>query len=193
MCANCRDVCSHFPLQEIVQDPYFSGCADDIGVFEAISNRRGAREVFRTQSGVRLPMCTFVNRLLNEFFVEEPALWHRLEDSDMNCEDKGIRYLTMADLNELDRLIGVGFDPRALSKESLYAGMHIGEDYRQYDLYAKSTFDALVARGYAFDEADLIVLDERIEPALRALPALIRGEHHDDDDDDDHSSASSSS
>ena len=177
MCANCRDVCSYFPLDQIVQNPYFSGCAEDIDVFEAASKRRGTREIFRKQSCARLP--TFLNRLLDEFMVEEEALSDRLEDLGMNCEDKGIWYLTMADIDDLDRLIAVGFDPRAVSKESLYGGVHIGEDYRQYDVYAKSTFDALVARGFAFDEADLIVLDERMEPALRDLPALIRGETDD--------------
>ena len=55
--------------------------------------------------------------------------------------------------------------------------MDIGADDRQFDVYAKSTFDALVARGFAFDESDLIVLDERMEPALKDVPALIRGEN----------------
>ena len=62
--------------------------------------------------------------------------------------------------------------PRTLSNERLY-GM-VGVD----NVFAKSTFDALVARGFALDEADLlvIVLDERMEPALKDLSALIRGD-----------------
>ena len=94
----------------------------------------------------------------------------------MICEEKDIWYLTMHKLNDIDRLIAVGFDPRAVSKESLYDSMQIGGDDRQYDVFAKSTIDALVARGFALDEADLIVLDERMEPALKGLPAMIRGE-----------------
>ena len=47
--------------------------------------------------------------------------------------------------------------------------MNIGADDREEDVFAKSTFGALVARGFAFDEADLIVLDERMEPALKDL------------------------
>ena len=58
----------------------------------------------------------------------------------------------------------------------LYDGIQIGRYGRQFDAFAKSTFDALVARGFALDEADIIVLDERMEPALKDLPALIRGE-----------------
>jgi hypothetical protein len=85
----------------------------------------------------------------------------------------------MADIDYLDRMIAVGFDPRAVSKEDLYEGMRIGLDDREFDAFAKSTFDALVARGFSLDEADLIVLDERMEPALKDLPALIRGESND--------------
>ena len=54
--------------------------------------------------------------------------------------------------------------------------MQIGHDGRPFDVFAKSTFDALVARGFAFDEADLIVLDEKIEPALKDLSARIIGD-----------------
>ena len=67
-----------------------------------------------------------------------------------------------------------------LSKEDLYGTMGIGTDDREDDVFAKSTVDALAARGFAIDEAGLIVLDERTEPALKdVLPALIRGEHAD--------------
>ena len=46
--------------------------------------------------------------------------------------------------------------------------MIIGRGDRKHNVFTKSTFDALVARGFALDEADLIVLDERMEPALCA-------------------------
>ena len=174
MCATCRDVCSYFPLEEIMGDPRFSSCAEDIDVCEMISKRKGAREIFRKDSGRRLP--NFVDDLFKGFTVKEEALSDRLEDFGMSCGDKNIWYLRMADINELDRLIVLGFDPRAVSKGILYEGLSIGYDDRRYDVLAKSTIDALVARGFAFDEADIIVLDERMEPALKDLPALIRGE-----------------
>jgi len=174
MCATCRDVCSYFPLLDVINEPYFCECAKDIEVFEAISTRNGAREVFKKESDDYLLPC--LDRLLNEFIVGEEALSDRLEDLGMNGEEKGIWYLTMAGTNELDRLIAVGFDPRAVPKNILYDFLSIGYDDRRFDVYAKSTFDALVARGFALDEADLIVLDERMEPALKDLPALIRGE-----------------
>ena len=173
MCAICRDVCSYLPLDEIVDRPYFCECAGSIDVFEAISTRKGARELFRKESDALLT--DFVEDLLNHFTIEEEALKRRLTNFGMRSVRKGIHYLTMAGINELDRLIALGFDPRAVSKDFLYETMGIGIDKRIFDVYAKSTFDALVARGFAFDEADLIVLDERIETALKDLPALIRG------------------
>ena len=70
--------------------------------------------------------------------------------------------------------------------------MNIGTDDRKDDVFTKTTFDALVARGFAIDEADVIVLDERMEPALKDLvSAFIRGEYLDGDGDDDESSFSS--
>ena len=105
--------------------------------------------------------------------VREEALRRRLADLGMSCGYKCIYYLTMADINELDRMIAFGFDPGAVSKESLYEELMIGNDDRQCDVYAKSTIDALVARGFPFAEADLILLDERMESALKDLAARI--------------------
>jgi hypothetical protein len=181
MCETCAEVSSHFPLQEIVRHPYIFPCAASVDVFEAISKRKGARELFRKESADCL--FTFLEDCFKEFSIkdgpkETAELSHRLANFGVrwsDSEDKGIWYLTMSDIEYLDRLIAVGFDPRAVPKNILYDFLLIAEDNRQFDIYAKSTFDAFVARGFAFDEADLIVLDERMEPALKDLPALIRG------------------
>ena len=69
-------------------------------------------------------------------------------------------------LTMLDRLIAIGCEPGATSKEDLDKILSIGRDGRKHK---KKTFDALVARGFALGEADLIVLDERMEPALKDL------------------------
>ena len=42
MCANCRDVCSHFPLEEIANHGE-SNCVEQVVVFEAIAARDGAK------------------------------------------------------------------------------------------------------------------------------------------------------
>ena len=186
MCTICRDVCSYFPLQEvIVVQPHFCRCAKFIDVFEAASKRKGAREIFRKKSCVHLP--NFVDERLKEFTIEEEEeLRRRLADFGITSGVNETLYLTTSDINDLDRLIAVGYEPSSVPKERLYRELHlaIGHDGRREDVFAKSTFDALVARGFAFDEADVIILDERMEPALKDLPALIRGENHDDDDDD---------
>ena len=176
MCTICRDVCSYFPLNEIIHYPYFCECVKEIDVYEKVSKRKGARKIFRNCSNEHLP--NFADDRLNEFTIQGEALRRRLTDLGMSCgdENKHIWYLTMDGINDIDRMIAVGCDPRSVSKEILYEGMQIGRYDRQFDVFAKSTFDALVARGFAFDEADIIVLDERMEPALKDLPALIRGE-----------------
>ena len=183
MCTTCRDICSYFPPQEIIDQPYHVRCAEEMEVYGLVSKRKGTREDFRKASGEFLP--SFLEERFLAFYIENEgpreaeALSRRLTDFGMSRDDdKCIFYLTKAGINKVDRLIEFGFDPRAVSKESLYDGLLIGEAGRQYDVYAKSTIDALVARGFAFDEADLIVLDETMEPALKDLPARIRGDSY---------------
>ena len=79
-----------------------------------------------------------------------------------------VRYLEKTVIDEIDRLIAIGCDPRAMSKEDRDEVLDVGR-YQNDRVFAKSTFDALVARGFALGEADLIVLDERMEPALKDL------------------------
>ena len=86
-----------------------------------------------------------------------------------------VQYLTVNALQRLDDLIAAGFDPKSISQEELYERFQIGLERRTYDVFAKATFDALVSQGFAFDENDVIVLDEMKEPALSKVPALIRG------------------
>ena len=183
MCETCAEVSSFFPLQEIVEHPYCFPCVKEIDVYEKVSKRKGARELFRKDSDDYLS--EFLEGCFKEFPIEDGPkekveLRRRLAKFGVEWGDsgnKGIWYLTMSDIECIDRLIAVGFDPRTVPKNTFYGILgilSIANDDRQYDIYAKSTFDALVARGFAFDEADLIVLDERMEPALKDLPALIR-------------------
>ena len=101
-------------------------------------------------------------------------LFLRLTEAGVG-ESRRVQYLTFEDLKRLDNLIDVGFDPRSISQEDLYRGFLIGSQRRKYDVFAKVTFDALVSRGFAFDENDVIVLDEKKEPVLSKLPELIPG------------------
>ena len=156
----------------------FCGCtdeSDEFAVFEAIANREGSREMFRNHSGEYL--LETLDDFLHFHSVGNEVLRRRLADLGVRIKEPDLRYVVTSDLEYLGRLIAIGFDPRAVSKKDLYGLLHIGTDDRSGDVYAKSTFDALVARGFAFDEADLIVLDERMEPALEDLSALIRGEN----------------
>ena len=99
----------------------------------------------------------------------------RGEHSYHHHQRRQVQYLTVDALERLDDLIGAGFDPRSISREDLYSRYQIGTERRTYDVFPKATIDALVSRGFAFDEKDLIVLDETKEPVLSKIPELIRG------------------
>mmetsp|Transcript_3435 Transcript_3435/g.6637 ORF Transcript_3435/g.6637 Transcript_3435/m.6637 type:complete len:102 (+) Transcript_3435:3-308(+) len=79
-------------------------------------------------------------------------------------------------LIELDSLVEFGFVPRHVPREDLYRGLSVGRPGRKYDVWAKSTFDELVSRGFRLDAADFVILDETKEPALNALAASIHDE-----------------
>ena len=55
MCSTCRDVCSYFPVDEIIDQPFFCKCAGEIGVYEIVSKRKGAKEIIRKDSYDYLP------------------------------------------------------------------------------------------------------------------------------------------
>jgi len=141
-------------------------------VLEVIAKREGARDVLRKHSAEFHSIISVFSHaflLENAESEEEEALRRRLADLGVQIdqiEPPRVRYLTTDALDNLDRLIAIGCDPSASSKEDLDEVLTVGRDDR---VFAKSTFDALVARGFALDEADLIVLDERMEPALKDL------------------------
>ena len=187
MCKSCREICTHFPLQEIFQQFLsFCQCVEEIDVLQTIAKREGAREMFQRDTAARLPR--YLDTSLSQFALEnleskeEETLRQRLKDlgvrPSVDFGNQAVWYLTVPNLNYLDRLISVGYDPKTISKKDLYNGMHLGEDERTFDAFAKTTFDALLARGFALDEADLIVLDERMEPALSGLSKRIQEEEN---------------
>ena len=63
----------------------------------------------------------------------------------------------------LDALIGLGLNPQDMSREALYRHfLGWGESH----VRVKSTYDALVARGFPIHAINPVV-NERIEPALQ--------------------------
>ena len=192
MCESCKEICSYFPPHDIIEHSYFSSCVEDIDVHETIAEREGARKIFRKQSSVEI--CRFLAPRLYGFGVgesnfcfinesnhheakEQETLRQRLEDLGVAPEAQIVRYLQNSTLTLLDRMIAVGFDSSAVSKKDLYMATSIVRDDKLFaNVFAKSTFDALVARGFALDEDDVIVLDERTEPALKDPLEDIEGE-----------------
>jgi len=160
-------------LRSIDCPGYWHPCNDNfLEVLEVIAKREGARDVLRKHSAEFHSIISVFSHaflLENAESEEEEALRRRLADLGVQIdqiEPPRVRYLETDALDDLDRLIAIGCDPSASSKEDLDEVLTVGRDDR---VFAKSTFDALVARGFALDEADLIVLDERMEPALKDL------------------------
>ena len=178
LCKTCADVCACFPLKEILGPGFFNPCNDDfVEVFEqVIAKREGARDVLRKHSAefhsiisIQSPRAFLLENAESE---EEEALRRRLADLGVQIEPPHVRYLDTDAFDDLDRLIAIGCDPSALSKEVL--DEVLTDPWSDCRVFAKSTFDALVARGFALHEADLIVLDERMEPALMsAVPSYL--------------------
>ena len=80
-----------------------------------------------------------------------------------------VRYIPYHELSKLDSLVTFGFIPSYVSAYDLCLGLSIGRPGRKYDVWAKSTIDALVSRGFRLDatRTDLVILDETKEVALQ--------------------------
>ena len=175
----CQDICKYFPLEDIFASnaPGFV-CIPHSQVYDIITRRPGAVGKMREYSGEYL-----IDHMLNEEwkYVElnsHSDLMQRLSEAGLTgrlSKYPCVQYLTKKALEQLDDFIAFGFDPSAISKEDLYERMDIENIWRGENVFTKSTVDALVSRGFAFDENDLIVLDETKEPVLSEIPSLIRG------------------
>ena len=82
-----------------------------------------------------------------------------------------VYYLTNHDFVMLDRIIAVGFDPSAIQRH-IVSRQYISEFTNR--AVARRTIINLYSRGFHLPKT--IIVDERAEPALRSVPALISGE-----------------
>ena len=181
----CRDVCNYFPLEDVFDSGFPDICGIDINdIYGIIKRRTGGKQMMQKYAGLFL-IDTFLNNEIEYFELEgddpdRADLLRRLTQAGATGGEYGwpqrrAQYLTVGTLARLDDLIGAGFDPKCISREDLYYSYNIGAARRRFDIFAKATFDALVSRGFALDENDVIVLDETKEPVLAEIPGLIRG------------------
>jgi len=157
-------------------------CITNFEIYKILCGRASKSETKHLSSPV------LVNDVLNlqvKFFPlrggstvshSQKELRKRLDEMGFTApESTGIQYMTLDGLSKIDDMVELGLDPRDISREELYEDFRVGYEDRSFDVFAKSTFDALVSRGFAFDEKDLVILDEIKEPALSQIPSLIRG------------------
>ena len=140
--------------------------------------------LFKKRKNAKKAMDAVAARKLVQTLREEYYLYLDEEDTEASralvaklrnlgvTGEKQVQFFQKGALKRLDQLISFGFDPKVAPKAAVYDAFLIGEIDREYDVFAKSTFDALVSHGFCLDAADLIVLDEKVEPALKGLPSF---------------------
>lgn len=185
-CKWCRDICTYFPLRDVIST--INVCLSDIDRFKVMSKRQGCQRFL--QSEPCQPITTLLNNMTNFFEVpseetvsDTGSFWKRLKlliQQEQLPGDAEVQFIRDASFEALDVLIESGFVlPADVSKYNLYKGIYIGDPSRRYDMWAKSTIDQLMSRGFAFDVLDLILVDDLKEPALKDLRRSIRGEDTD--------------
>ena len=189
-CQWCRDFCANFPLDTVYS---VTVCISDEDRFGIMMNRPGGREYLRSKARDRLRM--FFNGVIGSGKIppedtdEARSLWRRLQQQGCDMSKllvSGVRFIGDIWFIELDKLIAYGFAPDAVPREQLYHILHIGHESRDFDVWIKSSFDRLVARGFDLDVRDFVLLDELREPTLEWTDRLIHGNNNHGDVFDDH-------
>ena len=190
LCSFCRDVCTYFPVKDLLENADLEGFGDceveNAELYEIIAKRPLSKVAIRASSENHL--CQFVYTRLRDCYIAKheikgKQLLAKLLSQNRLCDVDGrdlrVNHLDKMGISTLDKMIALGFDPRAIPKDRLYLRLRIeiGESWEHADVFAKSTVDALIARGFNLDPKDLIILDEETEPVLKKkLPGLIRKE-----------------
>ena len=173
----CRDICRYFAadiLKQFVEEERLV-CLDEKEMISVLKQRPETKAILKSFTGKRLVYYA-LNDAMWYHTIECLSLKERLEKAGVGKEDfLGVLYLTKRKLEEIDEVIQLGYDPYSIPKEILYKEFQIGAHGRRCDIFAKSTFEALVSRGFAFDEKDVIILDEQNEPALNGLVKKMNG------------------
>ena len=179
LCRACKGICSYFPLRDAIKRCSLKiGCMKQskalVRSLEIIGNREGAKDIFTEQQNfcclLLLPFLRGLESFNFDKHPEEGKLLKRV------LSNRNVLFIPFQELEHLDRMISLGISPMAIPKNAICKVMH-----NRSNVMIKSTFDALVRRGFALDEEDFIVLDERVEPALQC----VLGQLHERDEDAD--------
>lgn len=176
-CVRCREICTHFPLNDVIKH-HFNVCLSHIDRCKIVRGRHGGPEVVKNylKNGNTDTITSFLYQEVQTYTVRDNtedgiALHLKMEEINVLPDfGVGIRvmYITIDGFALLDDLIEFGFNPKDVATENL-------EPSRCFDFWentgvlAKSTFDGLVARGFALPPLEFPIVDERTEPALQEL------------------------
>ena len=193
LCRACKAICSYFPLRDAIKRCSLKiGCMKQskavVKSLEIIGKRGGAKDIFtQQQNSCCLLLLPFLRGLESFNFHKHPEEGNLLKRVLSNLSFKKysfsklptVLFIPPLELEHLDRMIYLGIAPSAIPKNVICKVMH-----NRSNVMIKSTFDALVRRGFALDEEDFIVLDERVEPALQCVLGQLHERDEDADDDE---------
>ena len=199
ICSFCRDVCTYFPVQDLLENVNLElighcGGEDPVKIYELIASKKpNSKVIFKAAS--ERPLCEFTlgtywrhwyitdDEIKGYKLLEKVRAQLQMSTVDSEISFNSFRYMSIpisylnkTGLSALDRMIALGFDPRVITKERISSRIGIGNSLTM-GVITKSTVDALSARGFQLDPKDLIVLNEKTEPALKdKLPDVIKEE-----------------
>ena len=179
LCNNCCDVCAHLPMEDVISGNWISNCCDStydtLLVAEEVGKRDGGKDLVHLTTWYDDHMRDVFTEGLQYLYVssENKILWQKLLRLGTECDFSGcvtVLYLERWCLDYIDRMLAVGWQPTASHKDQRWSHFLLSLLHNQG--VTKSTFDAFVSRGFPFRKSDCIILDDKVEPALREIPAL---------------------
>ena len=174
-CRFCRDACKHLPLKDCqLFETSENWCLDNETIEGILRGRKGGIDVIIWTHYVEAVEEIGGKKqwhLLDHEVEADRDLHGKLVDMGLEVDRKGDpQYISSEGLREIDRLVeSFGINPRDIPKKLLYERMWFGILGRNWDVWCKSTIDALIARGYPIDPNDLIIVDEEQEPSLQRI------------------------
>ena len=190
-CTRCRDLCKYFPIVDAIRYDFdFSLCLPVTETYKILRAREDYQDIIDEDNSSK-----WVHKIFNCEWFDVPVARNRNKDFCQRMEELGawpedsyedeedeeahliVKYLTNRQCKDFDDLVQAGYDPTAVSRETLYERLliehHEGNRYSQ--VWAKSSFDKLLSLGFDVNEEDFIIVDEKNEPALRRLCHELHG------------------
>jgi len=173
-CKWCRDACKYLPLKDYDYFQSYRLCLSKKIRDEILRHRDGGPNCIKYLKCICLVDAVGDLKEWHEFdheFEVDRTLNQKLVEMGLEEGREGdVQYISSEGLEGLDHVAeSYGITPRDIPKDLFYKQMSFGIEGREWDVWARTTVESLIARGYPIDLEDLIVVDEAQEPALQRI------------------------